>query len=113
MPYINVKTNVPAVTDCGAALKAALGEAITAIPGKSEAWLMVNIDAPSEMYFKGDPAPCAMFEVSIFGKASDSAYDDLTCRLCDTAERILRIPSDRVYVKYSEIEHWGYNNFNF
>lgn len=40
MPFIEVKTN-QTIAD-KTALKSALGEAITAIPGKSEAWLMVD-----------------------------------------------------------------------
>lgn len=111
MPFIEVKTNQK-IND-KPALKTALGEAITAIPGKSEAWLMVELEGNKDMYFKGSDEPCAMFEVAIFGSASDSAYDDLTCRICDISERLLGVSPDRTYVKYTEIDHWGYNNFNF
>ncbi len=111
MPFIEVKTNQN-ISD-KAALKTALGEAITAIPGKSEAWLMVELEDSKAMYFQGSGKPCAMFEVAIFGKASDDAYDDLTKRICAISEKQLGVSPDRTYVKYSEIEHWGYNNFNF
>lgn len=111
MPFIEVKTN-QTITD-KTALKSALGEAITAIPGKSEAWLMVELEGEKDMYFKGSDAPCAMFEIAIFGKASDEAYDDLTKRICEISEKLLDVSADRTYVKYSEIEHWGFNNFNF
>ncbi|MBR2133389.1 MAG: hypothetical protein IJ851_01630 [Eubacterium sp.] len=113
MPYINVKTNSKLVSTCADELKSELGRAITAIPGKSEAWLMINIDEPGKMYFKGDGADCAMFEVSSFGSASDSAYDELTKRLCDISQKYLGVSPDRTYVKYTEIDHWGYNGFNF
>lgn len=113
MPYINVKTNSKLVIEAKEEIKTELGKAITAIPGKSEAWLMINIDEPSSMYFKGDGSDCAMFEVSSFGTASDSAYDELTKRLCAISQKYLGVSPDRTYVKYSEIEHWGYNNFNF
>lgn len=112
MPFINVKTN----TDAQATkelLKSQLGEAITAIPGKSEGWLMIQLEDKLDMWFKGSDAPCVMFEVAIFGNASDSAYDELTKRICSVAEKTLSINPDRVYVKYTEIDHWGYNNFNF
>lgn len=111
MPFIEVKTN-QTIAD-KAALKSALGEAITAIPGKSEAWLMVELEDKKDMYFKGSDEPCAMFEIAVFGKASDDAYDDLTNRICDISEKMLNVSSDRTYVKYSEIEHWGFNRFNF
>lgn len=112
MPFINVRTNNN-LSDSKEIIKSELGKAITAIPGKSEGWLMVEISDNLDMYFKGTDEPCAMFEVAIFGKASDNAYDDLTRRLCFVSEKYLGVSPDRTYVKYTEIEHWGYNNFNF
>lgn len=113
MPYINVKTNSELVDSVKEELKAELGRAIEAIPGKSESWLMVNIDAPSAMYFKGDSAPCAMFEVSVFGSADKSAYNDLTQRLCAASRKYLGVDASRTYVKYYETGLWGWNNMNF
>lgn len=111
MPFIEVKTNQPVSSKED--LKAELGKAITAIPGKSEGWLMVEIQDKLDMYFKGSDEPCAMFEVAIFGKASDDAFENLTRLLCSVSEKYLNVPSDRTYVKYSEVDKWGYNNFNF
>ncbi|MCR5208420.1 MAG: hypothetical protein K6C14_08100 [Eubacterium sp.] len=113
MPFINVKTNSSLVTGNKEALKAELGKAIECIPGKTEGWLMVNIDEPSAMYFKGSDNLCAMFEVSIFGSTSDSAYRDLTIELCGIAEEFLGVPAERTYVKYAETDKWGWNNMNF
>ena len=42
MPFINVKTNVPVGSDKEKAIKSALGRDITALPGKTENWLMVG-----------------------------------------------------------------------
>jgi hypothetical protein len=25
----------------------------------------------------------------------------------------LQVPPERTYVRYREVDHWGYNNFNF
>ena len=111
MPFINVMTNSE-IKD-KESLKSELGKAIEAIPGKSEAWLMVKMEDRADMYFKGSAEPCAMFEVAIFGKSSDSAFDDLTKRICKVSEEQLGVQSDRTYVKYNEIDRWGYNNFNF
>lgn len=112
MPFIEVKTN-QSVNEAKTIIKSELGAAITAIPGKSEGWLMVEIRDKLDLWFKGSDAPCAMFEAAIFGKASDAAYDDLTQRLCKISEKYLGVPADRTYVKYTEIDHWGYNNMNF
>ena len=113
MPFIDVKTNVELTSEKKEELKAELGKAITAIPGKSESWLMVKIEDKADMWFKGDDSPCVMFDTSIFGLASNSAYDDLTARLCKLANDILGVSPSRSYVKYNEIDHWGWNNMNF
>ncbi len=111
MPFIEVKTNQK-IND-KTLLKQELGQAITAIPGKSENWLMIEMEDNKDMYFKGSDEPCAMFEIAIFGNASDDAYEDLTQRICTISENLLAVSPDRTYVKYTEIDHWGYNNFNF
>ena len=91
MPFIEVKTTED-LSAVAAELKSALGDAITAIPGKSESWLMVNLVGEQKMYFQGS---------------------DLTCRLCAIAQQYLQVPPERTYVRYREVNHWGYNNFNF
>ena len=53
MPFIEVKTTED-LSAVAAELKSALGDAITAIPGKSESWLMVT-----------RPAPCSLCPFSV------------------------------------------------
>lgn len=113
MPYINVKTNTAVSSEQECAVKTELGKAITAIPGKSESWLMVGIEPEHILYFKGDNSPAAMVEVSVFGHADSSAYDRLTGSICSILSEQLAIDSARIYVKYSETENWGWNGSNF
>ena len=87
MPFINVKTNIPVSENAQEALKTRLGQAIEAIPGKSEAWLMVG--------------------------AEPDAYDALTARVCELLDAVLDIDPARVYVKYAETPNWGWNGGNF
>lgn len=113
MPYINIKTNTDVSKEAELTLKTAFGEAITKIPGKSEQWLMVGVEPGSHLYFKGSEEPAAMVEVSIFGQTTDDAYDALTKELCAVITTHLEIPANRTYIKYSEIDHWGWNHQNF
>lgn len=113
MPFINVKTNASVSDNKKESIKAKLGQAITAIPGKSEGWLMVGIEADYDLWFKGDAAPAAMIEVSIFGSASSGALSNLTGKITDIMNRELSIPADRVYVKYASTNDWGWNGSNF
>lgn len=113
MPFINVKTNTPVPADREKAIKSALGQAITAVPGKSESWLMVGIEPEKILYFKGDNAPAAMVEVSVFGSADPSAFSKLTGSICSILNEQLSIDKSRIYVKYECTSNWGWNGSNF
>ena len=114
MPYIDTKTSAIITKDQKDRLIKEFGAAIELIPGKSEEWLMLNFDGGCRMAFRGiSDVPCAMIDVQIFGKTTDQAYDALTERICAIINDILEIPSDRIYVKYTEKDRWGYNGFNF
>ena len=114
MPFINTKTSVKITDEKRTEIKSLLGQAIRLIPGKSESWLMLGFEDNIKMYFKGDDsAPTAFIEVKIFGSASASDYDKLTAKITEIFNSTLAIPSDRIYVKYEEVEHWGWNGSNF
>lgn len=113
MPFINVKTNAAVPADKAEAIKAGLGQAITAVPGKTEAWLMVAIEGDKAVWFKGTDAPAAMVEVSLMGAASSAALTDMTGRITDLLTDTLGLPADRIYVSYFSTDHWGWNGSNF
>ncbi len=113
MPYIHTKTNATISVEKEALLKKQFGNAISLIPGKSERWLMLNFTDSERIWFAGDDSPAAMLEVELFGGASDSAYDLLTDKLTQIVSDELGIDPTRIYIKYEEIEHWGWNSANF
>ena len=113
MPFINVKTNQNVSAGQAEKIKAKLGQAITAIPGKSEGWLMVCIEGEKMLWFKGTDAPAAMVAVSIYGSASSNALDTLTSHITGILGDALGIPSDRIYVSYASTGDWGWNGSNF
>lgn len=114
MPYINVKTNAEISKKTEVALKSGIAKAMEeSFPGKTESWLMVNIEGFCSMYFGGSDLPCAMFEIDIFGTQSEGAYSKMTEKICAIAEEELKVSPDRVYVKYGEYSKWGWNKMNF
>lgn len=112
MPFIHTKTNVSISKEQEETLKAQFGKAIALI-GKSEAWLMLDFEDSCKLWFKGDSSPAAIMEVSLYGKASPSAYDALTAKLTEILSSVLSVSPNRIYVKYSEIEYWGMGGSNF
>lgn len=113
MPFINIKTNRPVSSEKEIAIKSALGQAITAIPGKSESWLMAGIEPEYILYFEGTDEPAAMVEVSVYGQANPSAFNSLTEKLCTVLNEQLDIDPSRIYVKYTATTDWGWNSSNF
>ena len=113
MPYISVKTALKPEKNQVEAIKTAFGKAIEIIPGKTERWLMVSFETQDYLFFSGDSMPAAMIEVSVFGKTKPEFYEKLTAKICDIIEKELEIPQEKIYVKYSETENWGWNGKNF
>ena len=113
MPFIDARFSTPVTKEKELNIKKKLGEAITLI-GKSEAYLMVQIQENCKLYFKGnDDDNSAFFEVKLLGKSTKANYEKLTAALCDLAYAELAIPANRVYVKFEEVEYWGYDSFVF
>ncbi|MBE6567287.1 MAG: hypothetical protein E7657_01370 [Ruminococcaceae bacterium] len=114
MPFISTKTNKPISDAAAKTLKEAYASAIELLPGKTEKWLMLSFEGDTKMAFHGDmDTPMAFLTVSLVGKAPTEAYDALTVRLCAVMGEVLGIAADMVYVKYEEVDHWGWNNINF
>lgn len=112
MPFINLKTSVPLSENEVTDLKSALGQLISVFPGKSESWLMCQIEPGVNMFFKGSDSPCAFAEVKLFGAVSDSAAEAFTGKLCSVLEKY-NVSPDRVYVRYEGGTSWGWNGSNF
>lgn len=114
MPFINTKVNVPISVEQEEALKSKFGNAISIIHGKSEMWLMLNFEDNCHMYFRGESElPTAFIEVKIFGGASGNEYEKLTSKLTEIVSDVLKIAPNQIYIKYEEVEYWGYNRHNF
>ena len=113
MPYIKITTTKKVNDDTGCELFKELGKAIELLPGKTEEWLMLSLHDGERMAFRGSTEDCAMVEVELFGKATDSAKSALTAELCRIVTDKIKAPSSRTYVTYREVEAWGYDGENF
>ena len=75
---------------------------------------MLNFEDDCKMYFKGESSsPIAFVDVSVFGKSTSEGCENMTKEVCSVLNRVLAIPADKVYVKYSGTTQWGWNNMNF
>lgn len=114
MPYIEFKTNMPLTHEKEDILKSKIADVLaSSFPGKTENWLMVRFARLSEMYFGGTEDKCMMIDVAIFGKQEKAGYDKMTAETCKLIESECGLPADRIYIKYSEYDKWGWNGQNF
>ena len=96
MPVIHTHVSVSTTPGQREALKTAYGKAISAVPGKSEGWLMCPFEDNMPIYFGGDDSkPAAYVEVNVFGRS------------------VPGIPADRTYIRYTATTDWGWNGGNF
>lgn len=114
MPFICAKISEPLTQPQIEAIKNDLGKAISLLPGKSEAYLMVEVEDQCHLYFKGDSdAPTAMCEVSVFGKAPRDACEALTGAICESLQNNAFVSPSRCYVKFQFADTWGYDGYLF
>lgn len=114
MPFINVKLSGKLVPEKIESVKAKLGKAISLLPGKSETYLMVNLETDCHLYFRGNcDAPTAMCCVSVFGKVPRDACEALTAEICNILESEAAVPPNRCYVKFEFSDTWGYDRYLF
>lgn len=114
MPYINLRTSAKLDETKMEEIKSALGKAITTLPGKTETYLMVDLEGGASLWLGGDNSkPLAMIDVKIFGHAKPADFSKMTAVLCDICHDKLGIDPTGVYVTYAEVENWGWNRSNF
>ena len=114
MPFIDSKVSVKTTPEQKKELKARLGEAIAVIPGKSESWLMINLEDEQTMYFRGeDTEPLAYICVNIYGSTDEAAFDRMTACLTRIYGEVLGVKPDHMYIKYDASMYWGWNGSNF
>ncbi|PHS70336.1 MAG: hypothetical protein COB23_04265 [Methylophaga sp.] len=111
MPYLNIVTN-QAIDDETALLKAA-SQTVSKAAGKPETYVMVAVEAKTNMLMSGSDAPAAFLDYRALGLPSDrTAFSDALCSLISDQ---LGITGDRIYISMtdSERQNWGWNHSTF
>ena len=113
MPYIELNTNIEISKELKNEVKSKLGNLIKELPGKSENWLMVNINDKTSLYFKGSDKGAIMIKVLIYGDSySSQVLDNFTSLLTSYLQKELDIDGSRIYISYFFTKNWGLNGSN-
>ena len=108
MPYIHLKTAVSLDTAQKEDLKAAFGQAIGLMAGKSEAVLMVCIEDGADLWLGGKKLEKGCYAaVEYLGAATDADLDALNAELFRLLEEKLGADPTGVYITYKQQRDWG------
>ncbi|MGP4115644.1 hypothetical protein ACS4N0_00575 [Levilactobacillus zymae] len=112
MPFIMAKVNQKLSGQQRRRLKAGLGQAISAVPGKSESVLMVGIDDQYDLYLRGDnQQPLAYLSVAIYGTPHHEGYPDLNLAITKLFYDVLHVQPDNLFIDYQDVMAWGTNGY--
>ena len=110
MPYVALHTNYPVSDQRKPKLLKYLSKLIQDELGKPESTVMISILQPEAMIFAGDERMAAFVEVK--GINLDPNHNTKLCGvICNAIEQEIGIPSDRIYINFSNIpgNMWGWN----
>nr|WP_297173853.1 phenylpyruvate tautomerase MIF-related protein [uncultured Agathobaculum sp.] len=107
MPYIGISTSQTLSEVQKDALKKAMGEKITVIPGKSEAALMVDIADGHAMYLAGERRELMFIDVRCFGTTEFANRKAFTEAVFQAVQQVTGLPENAIYLTYSEFANWG------
>ena len=113
MPFIHVRTARPIPDAARQTMTRTLGRDIRLL-GKSEEWLMLQIEGNCALAFRGqEDSDAAFVYVGLLGRADGAQTERLTAAICAMLEKEMSLPPDHVYVQYVESTSWGWNGSNF
>ena len=108
MPFVIARVNVPLGEAEEHSLKERFGQAIGAVPGKSEQSLMVAFEERYHLYVAGDGSqPAAYVEASVFANEGHAGYREFAAQVASAFQDVLGIDARRVYIRFSDIPVWS------
>lgn len=107
MPFIDVKASCPITAEQEVQLKEGLGRAISLIPGKTEASLMLRFTGGCHMWLGGrQDGPIVMADMAIYGQTTQEAF----AAFGETAVSLLKehLGAKTVYLKLDQTTDWAF-----
>lgn len=111
MPLIKIETNAPLPPPKQQeALLAAVSKALAEITHKAESHCQALL-VPCAVLFAGKPGPSAFVDIRGIGGLYREVNAKLSAALAEQLKKALGIPSDRLYINFTEIAaaNWGWN----
>ena len=108
MPFIKIKTSCGITAAQEKSIKTLMGKAIALVPGKSEQYLLMELEDSRRLWLRGkNDSPIAYIEAAVFANEAHLGYDAFTACVTYELSEILDIAPDHVYIKFEDIPAWG------
>ena len=114
MPYLKLTSNTSITKEQSPQILTQLSQSVATETGKSERYVMVELDGDRNMIFSGNDEPLAYVECKSIGLSAGQAKS-LSAAISQILEKQLQIKSERVYIEFSNCpaEYWGWNGATF
>jgi len=114
MPLLKLETTVALNQDKLQPLLSSLSRIVAQTIGKPEQYVMVSV-SPAAMLMSGKTGDAAFVDLRSIGGLSGSVNKELSQRICALLQQSIGIPSDRVYLNFTDVEaqNWGWNGSTF
>lgn len=108
MPYVLIQTGAALSPQTRQEIAAALGEAVTVIPGKNAGNLMLTIDAGADMVFAGKKTDeCLYMDIRLHGAAAMDAKEKLVVGCYRLLTKATGMEANNIYITIQEFPKWG------
>ena len=114
MPYLLIQTNLSLDRSSAAALGRKASAWAAENLGKSERYVLTQVQSEQTMSFAGDDAPCAYLQLKSLG-LGDEQTPELSRGLCDLVQQETGIDPGRIYIEFASPPRafWGWNGATF
>ena len=110
MPLVKLAVSIPVADNQREVLLSAISKAVAEVTGKPERYMMVVLESAAVM-LAGQSGPGAYADVRAIGGLTPETNGRLSKEICRVLDQRLGIPSDHVYITYTEVAatNWGHN----
>lgn len=111
MPFIKLKTNISISEEKEINIKSFIGKAIETIPGKSEKYILLNIEDKQRMWLRGKDEPMIYIEASIYGNSDHYGFDRFAKEVSVFLSRELNVDLRNIYIKFEDVGPWSVGGY--
>lgn len=115
MPLVSVHSNADLSSDKQISLLRAASKSVAELTGKPEAYVMTLFTHTQAMTMAGKSSPCCLVEIRGIGRFTPDQTRSISNSLCALVERETNVPSNRVYLNFSDFSGamWGHDGSTF